>query len=399
MKVFHAQNKGREGNIMLQLMVALSVQEKYPDCRLSNIDLPMWNIKYEALPTTGRVSTVRGQLANVTAIAALLQSPEIDQVQYEGYGVHVGNFLSREYYKEVFQPPDPKLKARGYGDNYLVVNIRADDILAGKHRDYVLTPIEYYQELADTTNLEPVFMGQITDNPYIDELKKKFKACKFQRSQGVLEDFHTLRYSANIVSSVSTFSWLACFLSEARKIYIPLLGLLNPFQRHDCNLVYEEGDIFQYTLFPFVAGANIEKYHTIYPTLKERRKEITAGEVTALLAERFGQRSSLDDYIPHFDGQFYLKKNPDVAAEIASGVCHNALDHYVHTGYKQGRAGFFLDASYYTAMHPDAAEAVGYGEYLDLHEHFVKVGCKAGYGLRPERKPRSLFQRLIKWLS
>jgi hypothetical protein len=54
------------------------------------------------------------------------------------------------------------------------------------------------------------------------------------------EDFNFIKNSKNIVLAVSTFSWFAAFLSQARTIYYPRAGLFHRGIRPDVDLEVQE---------------------------------------------------------------------------------------------------------------------------------------------------------------
>jgi len=57
-------------------------------------------------------------------------------------------------------------------------------------------------------------------------------------SGGPIEDFQTMRGAKHVALAVSSFSWLAAWLSgRVQVIHMPLAGLFNPVQRSDIDLV------------------------------------------------------------------------------------------------------------------------------------------------------------------
>lgn len=105
------------------------------------------------------------------------------------------------------------------------------------------------------TGLKPVFTGQTGPSFYADALRRSFPEARFLRGNSWLDDFQTTRNAHNIVVSVSSFVWLAAWLSQtARRIYVPQLGLLNPEQRPDVDLVPRHDERFIHERFP------VEKY-------------------------------------------------------------------------------------------------------------------------------------------
>ena len=140
---------------------------------------------------------------------------------------HIDNFLPPDAYRGLFSAPPPE--APGAEDE-LVCNIRQGDILDAHHPDYVLIPVDFYAELIESTGLRPVFCGQLEMTPYLETIKERFPAARFVPSRGAVGDFAFVRASRHIVPSVSSFGWLAAWLSAAEQIFMPVLGVLHPLQ-------------------------------------------------------------------------------------------------------------------------------------------------------------------------
>jgi hypothetical protein len=51
----------------------------------------------------------------------------------------------------------------------------------------------------------------------------------------------------------------------------------------------------------------------------------------------------LSDVSEHFDENFYLRSNPDVAEAIRAGAWNTGMEHFVHHGRREGRAGSASD--------------------------------------------------------
>jgi len=66
----------------------------------------------------------------------------------------------------------------------------------------------------------------------------------------VLADFERLRSARHVVTSVSSFAWLATWLSDAQTIHVPVLGLLNPAQRPDVDLLPLDDPRYRFYRFP-----------------------------------------------------------------------------------------------------------------------------------------------------
>ncbi len=95
-------------------------------------------------------------------------------------------------------------------------------------------------------------------------------------------------------------------------------------------------------------------------------------------------RRRLEEVLDLFDEAFYVATNADVADAIRAGWLTSGRDHFVRSGFKEGRAPFDIDKAWYAAQYPLAATEVLHGNYHDFVHHFVAVGKARGYRPTPE---------------
>jgi hypothetical protein len=147
-------------------------------------------------------------------------------------------------------PIDPGLKT-GYGRDHLVISIRAKEILHGLHPNYTVLPLAWYRRLIDETRLKPVFLGEIGTDGYSAALRSQFPDADFVVNENPLDDFNMLRTSANVVLSVSSFAWMAAWLStSAQRIVLPMAGMYNIQDRPDIDLLPVGDERYEYHAFP-----------------------------------------------------------------------------------------------------------------------------------------------------
>lgn len=132
----------------------------------------------------------------------------------------------------------------------LLINVRGEEILGQCHPDYGPVPLSFIHFIINYTGLEPVFLGQLSDDYYSCGLRKKFPKARFIASGGAYRDFEAIRAAQHILPAVSTFSWLASWLSSAQSIYLPVLGMLNPNQRNDTWLLPHNEPRYHFYKFP-----------------------------------------------------------------------------------------------------------------------------------------------------
>jgi hypothetical protein len=60
-------------------------------------------------------------------------------------------------------------------------------------------------------------------------IRRRFPEAKFPPEASPVRDFETIRHARHVALSVSTFSWLAAWLSETvATIHMPICGLFDP---------------------------------------------------------------------------------------------------------------------------------------------------------------------------
>lgn len=263
---------GNMGNQMLQYMFALSVRDRAGELEIFGQDIPFWNIK---APVPADFSSspliLRGhQYIDATQVAHWIRAGKIRDCELHGLGFQMSNYGHHERYAAVFNAET--VDAAGYGPEYVVFNVRGAEILDRKHRDYGPVPLSFIDQVIETTGAKPVFMGQLGDDFYSWKLRERYAGSIFQQSRGALIDFEVLRRSHQIAVAVSTFSWVAAWLSKAQVIHVPLCGILNPQQRPDIDLLPENDERYRfYDCIPHRWTASAEDIEYLWAPRQHRQ--------------------------------------------------------------------------------------------------------------------------------
>ena len=371
---------GALANRMIQHMTAVSIAARVPGARISRIHLPEWGIDEPDLPVLPEpVIDLRGMVADVDDLAARLRDGRIGTVSISGYMQHVGNFLDRSAYQDMFRSALP---VRGYDEDTLLINLRMAEILTPDYPNYVLLPIAWYRRVIDDTGLRPVFFGQLTPSPYLDALVEAFPDARFVPGSGAIHDFETLRRSRNVVASVSTFSWLACWLSDADRIVLPLSGLFNPIQGAiwigGIDLVPKDDPRYILHLFPLNEAVSQERVPFVHAAIAPRVRPASGAWIRAILADRLTRERSLDDHLAIFDEGEYLARYVELAAARDAGVIKDGCDHYRLHGFREKRVPCAIGIDY-AYRYPDAGIAVAEGRFVDLAHFHAAHGRHLGY--------------------
>jgi hypothetical protein len=366
--VFHLHPQGRLANLMIEYMVALKFTDMVRDCRISNISIPEWGIHHEPIDSEGPTAVERReQHVNLPAFADQVWSGQIKRVEWTDFGQRMENFLPPARYQDVFVSPFQA--PMGFGPEYLVCPVRAEDILNGPHPDYVLTPVEFYRDIVDMTGLIPVFIGRTHPTPYMDRIRAAFPNAVFRDPQdNPLVDFETIRQSSNLVIGVFTYSWLAAWLSRsADNIYLAVSGLFNPMQAPNADLLPFGDPRYKFFLFPIDYAVRQECHAEAH---QARHQQLTG-------APRFPR--DLNQALAVFDEAFYLDTNADVAAVAETVGSAFARAHYANYGFHERRLPMRLDPVWYASQYPLAAFEVAQGDYAEFAHHYVAVGKARGY--------------------
>lgn len=229
------QPRGRLANQMFQAMLAIELRRRVPGSVISGLSIPEWDIastQEDAMQPS--LSVVSGHQFNLNGVAYLLRAGVVRSVVIRGWFMRLSYYGPPQRYCALFKST---VAGRRVNDNQILLNVRAEDIENGWHSKYYPLPFSFYDYVIESTGLQPVFMGQLDAGDYVKALKQKFRGATFLPNGSPLEDFQTIRHAKQVALSISSFSWLAAWLSEeAESIHLPVAGLYDP-QSSDTQLL------------------------------------------------------------------------------------------------------------------------------------------------------------------
>jgi len=379
--VFHVEPQGGLGNRMIQYMVALKFRQLLPEARISNVHLPEWDIEHPAIDSPGPVESI-GSVHHVDlpGLAVRAGAGLIRRIECAAWGQRLENFLSPEVYRSMFcaATATPEFDAR-----HLICPVRAAEILRGD-MFYPLTPVEFYADIVAQTGLVPVFMGQTERNTYTDRLRARFPSATFLPSRGPRADFELIRSARNIVVGVSTFIWLAAWLSHAEQIFIAVSGLFNPVQYPAADLLPFGDPRYKFYLLPVNYGVPVVYHAAVHEMIAPFWRLLPAETLQRQLREAPRFDPTVEEMAAAVDPSFYLAANPDVAAQVGHGNHDGAVRHYREHGHRQMRLPFAINAEWYALRYKMAAVELAQGDYSSFAHHFVAVGRAHGYRPIPD---------------
>jgi hypothetical protein len=328
---------GNLGNRMLQYMAALKLQELVPDAIVEQINLPEWGLTAPASDQGQRLLLIdQANKFDLEALSGRLRSGEIPGVELRDFLQDVTFYRDRSYYDCIFKPlPGSMVGLPEFGRDDLVINVRAGDVLRGVGH-YPMVPISFYKSIISETDLKPVIMGQIDEGLYGGELRRAFPEARFIPSQGPIRDFQMVRSAHNIVPSVSTFSWLAAWLSDASAIYQPLLGFYNPCHTREINLVSIGDPRWKFYLFPLCYGLPEAEMLEFHRRVGRCWVRISHAQASYIIAHRpfIPRRPGLVG--PRVDCRWYVSQYPKASMEISEGWYEDPQHHYEEVGHLRG---------------------------------------------------------------
>jgi len=240
---------GNIGNQLFQYMLALAIKFRAEvPILITGLDIPSFGIKSTKVRDEALCLDIKNHTPPLEAITKLVKvAPHIDinikclSTRMSYYSRHLPEY--RRYLKL------KESRHYGYGENYLVINVRGAEISKGIHRNYIPIPLCFYERIIIETGLKPVFVGQLGDDLYSKSLKEKFPNAMYPKYTSWEDDFNVIRSSVNVIPAISTFSWLATWLSEkAKKIYFPIMGLYHPRARPDIDMLPVDDDRYHFYL-------------------------------------------------------------------------------------------------------------------------------------------------------
>ncbi|EGF92703.1 hypothetical protein ABI_11400 [Asticcacaulis biprosthecium C19] len=241
------------GNQMFRYMLAVYLGNRLPGFEICGCNMPEWGL-VDVIDRPDWQAPFRlpyGHKVDIDgALRGVAPGGGHDGLNIDAFAQRMeyfGHDLDR--FRRIFHSDETGTPV---GDDEIVVNVRTGDILAGIHPDYYPLPLDVYRHILNVTGLRPVFVGQVeAGNWYTDALRAAFPSGRFVGGQGALADFQTVRHARHKIIAISTFSWLAAWLSkDDAVIHYPVAGFLNPVQRGDVDLLPIDDPRYRLHLFP-----------------------------------------------------------------------------------------------------------------------------------------------------
>jgi hypothetical protein len=350
-RVLVIRHRGNLANKMVQYMGALSLANLIKDCEIVNVSIPEWRIEIPD-DTQDQLFFDNVDLwswdpfrPHLHELATMANRSESIRIMMADHLLRLEFLLDRSFYNRLLPAAEPS--GLELTDSDLVINIRAGEILNGVAH-YPILPIAFYEEVVAKTGLRPVFVGQLDPSEYVRQLKLRFPRAMFVASRSARIDFDLIRSAKNIIVAVSTFSWLAAWLSEAKTIILPLSGFYNPAHHREVDLLPIDDIRYRFFLFPLNYGLPERESLAHHERMKGHWKEVSRNQVALLRSSAPFLRVPRENYnngLPArsapgaqitFDPVWYAHEYVDAAMEISDGWFEDPLHHYLEVGRLRG---------------------------------------------------------------
>jgi hypothetical protein len=350
-RVLVIRHRGNLGNKMLQYMGALTLASRIKDCKIVNVSIPEWGIEIpddtqdELFFDNEDLWVWDAFRPHVEELCAVANRSLSIRIMMGDHLQRMEFLMSPRFYDSIF--PKGSVLTHRLTEKDLVINIRTGEILNGVPH-YPILPISFYEDVVSKTGLNPVFVGQLNPSEYVQQLRSRFSGARFIDSQGARADFDLIRSAKNIVVAVSTFSWLAAWLSEAKTIILPLSGFLNPAHHREIDLLPVDDVRYRFFLFPLNYGLPEKESIEHHERMRGYWEEISRNQAALLKsASPFLRvpRENYDSGLPRrsagastitFDPVWYAHQYIDAAMEISEGWFEDPFHHYLEVGRLRG---------------------------------------------------------------
>jgi len=266
-----------------------------------------------------------------------------------------------------------------FADDELIIHLDRAEASVQHGRDQPPLPVSFYRFILQETGLKPIFIGDPGEAGYAAALQAAFPQAPHLRFDLPAEEFAALGRARHLVAAPSPFSFLAAYCSEAKQIFMPLAGAMNPRQRADQRHYPAKDSRYRLFHFPIFYARPQATLLERFEAGLARWREVTPTMLDVLITTKPRFEPSLSDALAVFDEAFYLVTYPAVVAELTAGRVASAADHFAVFGHVAGLRPCAVDPLWYIERYPQAALEVSSGDFLDFGAHYLALGRHRGY--------------------
>jgi len=386
--IFHVEPRGGLGSRMFQYLIALKFQELVSNCRISNVRIPEWDIDHPPIELEEPIAwATQPHHVAFDQLAEQVSSGRVRSIVYTGRGQRLENFPPLETCRTVLRPA--VVSPAAFGERYVVCHVRALEPGHGcPDPNAPVAPALFYSEVVARTGLIPVFIGCSGDHDHARQLRREFPHGVFLETGDTVVNFEVIRQARNIVHGVSSFAWLAAWLSDAERIFIAVNGRFNPMQEPALDLLPLNDPRYHFHLFPINYAVPPQRLATMHERIAPLCRFIQPDHLRRLIRDAPRFDPSVEEMLEELDPAWYLANNRDVVVDSSCACIEAARRHYRDIGLRERRLPFGISEHEYAERYPMAALEVSQGDYSGFSQHYVAIGRRRGYRLLAEQSER-----------
>jgi hypothetical protein len=243
-------HEGRFGNKVFQYLVAKQLAELLGESQVAGCHIPELGIRSPAPMGLGRTLMCSGNRLAMEDVLHAVSRSRFDSVIVSGNVLQYRCLPAVDTARRWLGLESVSEEAETAPMDHVVVHVRSGDIVFGAHRDYPPIPPTFYERVIVEAGMPPIFVTEPGDNYYIEHLKRQWPRARFVSNSDPMADFRFLMSARHLAVASSTFGWLAGWLGRAEIVHLPLIGITNPSQRPDVDLIPIGDCRYRYWLFP-----------------------------------------------------------------------------------------------------------------------------------------------------
>ncbi len=330
---------------MLAYMAARAVARRMGVAVRFNAGLPEWGVDFnpalhaDMAADPGICKFTDADAATPEDMAARIAVSGARGAVFHGFFQRYNLLGEAAFHRASF--PLQALDIEPFAPDELVINIRAGELLKGHISWYPLVPPGFYKTLVEHTGLRPVLLGQLDKSPYMRAVLRACPHARLLPSAGPMVDFNRLRHAQNLCVAVSTFSWVAAWLSQAQHIHYPLLGFLHPLcitrgwdGTGGIDLTPLGDERYAYHLLPILNAAPQAEYLRHVGAFDPPSMPVSAVFAAGLSAMARFVPGAVDNLAGR--ARHYVRRYKEAAWSLALGQFGTARAHYEQVGQRSG---------------------------------------------------------------
>ena len=239
---------GRAGNNIFQLYFTNYLQSKLKHFEIATFGIPDFGIPESK--QFRELCTVNG---DITLEGHIISEREIDDLDQLKNKIVVSKIVGMR--EEYLRLPPPSIldlsiaismksdERLARSKTHVLCHIRGGDIWVRSsyrqiHKNYPALPIRHYENICEKSGKKLLFLFEPNScNWYRKSLLERFGTSSEVVPKSTFEDFALLSNFKEVALSVSSFAWMAVYLGRVSVVHYPVIGILNPLERPDINLL------------------------------------------------------------------------------------------------------------------------------------------------------------------